>query len=117
MNSRIAILALAAAVSCTSQIIVEPEDKSVKVIMNAQLNTGMDGAWIYLGYSNVTESKSLSGANVFVSVNGGAAVKAIEQEIDESDGWNFRATPYYYTGTFNAAPHPFCRVCSSGSSS
>jgi len=99
MSSRVALLAIAAAaaVSCTSQVIVEPEDKTVKVIMNAQLKTSELSSVIHLSLSNVSETEPLHGATVTVSVNGGAPVSATEM----SDAALNKSVPYVYNGSFN----------------
>lgn len=105
MNSRVIILALAAAaaIACTTEVVLEPEDTSVKVIMNAQLKTSDDGAMIYLSASKVSETERLSGATVTVSVNGGTPVQAVEQpaEHDQYTGYE-KYIAYYYDGSFNS---------------
>ena len=105
MNSKVIILALAAAAAfaCTTEVVLEPEDTSVKVIMNAQLKTSQDGAMIYLSASKVSETERLAGATVTVSVNGGAPVTALEQ-AEESDGYYGyqKYIAYYYDGSFKA---------------
>ena len=105
MNSKVLILALAdmAAVACTTEIILEPEDTSVKVIMNAQLKTSDEGAMIYLSASKVSDTERLSGATVTVSVNGGTPVNAVEQpdEYNQYLGYE-KYVAYYYDGSFNA---------------
>ena len=104
MNSKVIILALAAAAAfaCTSEVILEPEDTSVKVIMNAQLKSSDDGAIIYLSASKVSDSEALPGATVTVSVNGGAPVKAVEQEQGSDEySRNEKYITYIYNGSFN----------------
>jgi len=104
MNSKAIILALAAAaaVACTSTIVLEPEDSSVKVIMNAQLKSSDEGAIIYLSASTVSDTEPLPGATVTVSVNGGAPVKAVEQPqaSDQYSGYE-KYLAYVYDGSFN----------------
>lgn len=106
MNSRIAILAIAAAAAfgCTSQEIVEPEDKSVKVIMNSLVTTDYEDCFIYLSASKVSETERLREAKVTVSVNGGAPVTATETDPGD-DYYSNRAIPYYYNGSFNPGDH------------
>lgn len=108
MNSRLVILALAAtaAFACTSTVVLEPEDNSVKVIMNSQLSTSDEAAIIYLSASTVSDTERLSGATVTVSVNGGAPVQAVEQaeELDEYSRYE-KYIAYYYNGSFNPGDH------------
>lgn len=104
MNSKVIILALAAtaAVACTSTVVLEPEDNTVKVIMNAQLKTSDESAMIYLSASTVSDTEQLSGATVTVSVNGGTPVPAEEVNYDSGDDY-YRSQsyiPYYYGGSF-----------------
>lgn len=106
MNSRIAILAIAAAAafSCTSQVIVEPEDKSVKVIMNCLVTTDNTSCDFYLSASKVSDTEKLGGAKLTVSVNGGAPVMAVETSPG-TEYYAQRAVPYFYNGSFNPGDH------------
>lgn len=96
-------LAAMAAFACTTEVILEPEDTSVKVIMNAQLKTSDDGAMIYLSASTVSDTEKLSGAAVTVSVNGGAPISAVELPEESGDDYYGyqKYIAYYYDGSFN----------------
>ena len=96
-------MALVAA-SCTTQIILEPADPSVKVVMNALLKTSQTEHMILLSASSVSDTQDLQDATVTVSINGGAPVVATYQPYNPDDEYLFkrsRASYYLYRGTFN----------------
>jgi hypothetical protein len=104
MNSRFAVILLAlAAVSCTSQIVLEPKDSSVKVVMNALLKTEDVNHVILLSASNVSSVEALPDASVTVSVNGGAPVNAVYQPENPEGGYYIKpkAAYYLYHGSFS----------------
>lgn len=87
------------ACACTTEVVLEPKDTSVKVIMNAQLKTGQDESIIYLSASTVADTEGLRDATVTVSVNGGAPVQAAEQPVSNDYRYD-KGIPYNYSGSF-----------------
>ena len=87
--------------SCTSEVVLEPSDTSVKVIMNALLKTSDTDHLILLSASTVNETEALPGATVSVSVNGGSPVQAVYLSDNDDDMYSKPKAAYYlYQGSF-----------------
>lgn len=79
------MIALIAAASCTNTDYIDVDDVDPVLVINAQLNTANTTHSIYLSSSSLSQLKEVNGANVTVSVNGGAPIVATEDNTGEEE--------------------------------
>ncbi len=99
-------LLLLVAAGCEETIDIEIEDQEPLLVLNAQLSSDRTQHTVFLSLSTVSNVTAVKGADVKVSINGAAPVKAVEQ-AEKTDEWNYRS----YTGyLFEAELHPGDKV-------
>jgi hypothetical protein len=79
------IAALAAAVSCTNTDYLDVDDVDPILVLNGQMKTGETTHGLFLSSSSLSALKGVDNANVSVSVNGGAPIKATLYVAPEDD--------------------------------
>lgn len=86
-------LLLLAASGCQETIDIELEDQEPLLVLNAQLATDRTEHAVYLSLSTVSDVTAVLGATVEASINGGAAIKAVEstETVQEWSARNYMA--------------------------
>ena len=90
-------LLLLAAAGCEETIDIELEDQEPLLVLNAQLSSDRMQHTVFLSMSTVSMVASVKGATVEVSVNGGAAIKAVETATQTEDGYVRNYTAYAFS--------------------
>lgn len=86
------------AASCTSTDYIDVDQADPIIVMNAQISTMNSSHAVLLSESKLSEITEVSGADVTVSVNGGAPINATEDKSGEEE---------YGTGLMNGTKYLF----------
>lgn len=102
--------ALLAAASCTNTDYIDVDEVDPILVINAQINTANATHTILLSSSSLSQLKEVNGADVSISVNGGAPIKATEDNSEEEEyGYGLKnGTKYNFDYSF--APGDNVRV-------
>ena len=103
----ILMAALLFAASFTNTDYIDVDNVDPILVMNAQLNTANTTHTVVLSNSTLSQILEVNGADVTVSVNGGAPVKAVEDNTEEEQyGYGLQnGTKYRFDYTFAPGDH------------
>lgn len=93
--------ALLTAASCTNTDYIDVDNVDPILVVNAQISTDNTTHTVFLSTSSLSQLQPVSGADVTVSVNGGAPFKAVEDKTDEEEYGNlYNASKYKFDYSF-----------------
>lgn len=96
--------ALLLAASCTNTDYIDVDNVDPILVVNGQISTANTTHTIVLSSSSLSSVKEVNGANLTVSVNGGAPIKAVEDNTEEEQyGYGLmNGTKYRFNYNFAA---------------